>query len=186
MKFKIDTRIIFLVIGLALGISFSINMASAYYSEPGSTSDPLVTLSYVEMKIEQLKEDLRGEFSSSQTSMNTSETTNTDNSVESTAENTTEVSDQVEGMLFKVIELKAGDRVYLGESTEFILRTGQALTIAGTNGGLSDLTDGLALEENDEISKDHLVLSARGDGRGIDSITDGWILIKGKFSIIKK
>lgn len=177
MKFKIDTKIVSLIIGLTLGISFSANMVSAYYGEAGSTSDPVVTLSYVEMKIEQLKEELRTEFSGTST---TSQTTNTSTSSQTTS------SDDTQSTVFKVIELKAGDKVYLGESTEFILRAGEALTIEGPGGGLADLTTGIDLKNDEVVPLNHLNLAARGDGRGVSAITDGWILIKGKYTLIKK
>ncbi|MGB3368658.1 MAG: hypothetical protein WBA54_14275 [Acidaminobacteraceae bacterium] len=176
MKLKIDGKIVCLIIGLALGISFSANMVSAYYSEPGSTSDPVVTLSYVEMKIEQLKEELRKEFSGSTTSQ----------IPETTIANGSSSTEETQSAVFKVIELKAGDKIYLGESTEFILRAGEALTIEGPGGGLADLTTGIDLKNNEAVPLNHLNLASRGDGRGLSATTDGWILIKGKYTLIKK
>lgn len=172
MKLKIDTRIVCLIIVFALGIAFSTNMTSSYYRDPGSTSDPLVTLSYVEMKIEALKEELRKEFLVGMTK-----------DIEAPVEAETPDEKESVSSVFKVIELKAGDIVYLGESTEFILRAGEALSIEGPGGGLADLTTGIDLKDEEIVPLNHHCLAARGDGRGLSAITDGWILIKGEYTL---
>jgi len=176
MKNKINGRIACLVIGLTIGIGFSVNFVSANYSEPGSTSDPVVTLSYVEMKMNQLKEELRSEFSNLSTSQVT----------DGKEADSTSQTEEAQSTVFKVIELKSGDEVYLGESTELILRAGEALTIEGPGGGLADLTTGIDLKNDQVVPLNHLNLAARGDGRGISAVTDGWVLIKGKYTIVKK
>lgn len=171
MKLKFDKKIVLLITALTIGIGFSSNMVSAY-TEPGSTSDPLVTLSYVDMKLTQLKEEIRKEFSES-----TSQTS-------PVASNQTTVESA--NTLFQVIEIKAFDKVILGESTEFILRAGEAITIEGPGGGLADLTTGIDLKDKEIVPLNHHGLSSRNDGRGISALSDGWILIKGKYNLIKK
>ena len=176
MKGKLNFRSVKAVALLAITFTLYTGISSLNYSQAGSTSDPLVTLSYIEMKLEALKEELREEFSSSQSSQTVEETDKTEGESLS--------SEDSSNALFKVIELKAGDKVYLGESTEYILRAGEALIIEGPGGGIADLTTGVDLKNNEIVPLNHHSLSARDDGRGLSATTDGWILIKGKYKIV--
>jgi len=118
------------------------------------TSDPLVTLSYLEKRIEEFKNYV-------------------DNNNQGAA---------VASSKFQVVEVKAGQTViFTDASVEFILRSGEAIAIASENGGLADLTEGMDLATGDFVKKNHLMLIPRNDNRGIVAKTDLWVMIKGTY-----
>jgi len=88
--------------------------------------------------------------------------------------------------LFEIVEVKAGGMIYLGDSTEFILRSGEGLAIASTNGGLADLTEGNDIAHSKSVPKNHQILNPQNDGRGVAITVDAWVMIKGAYTIVPK
>jgi hypothetical protein len=87
---------------------------------------------------------------------------------------------------FAILQLNAGQTVVTGESAEFILRSGDATAIAGANGGLSDVTSDTTgnLVTGDAIVKNHLIISARNDGRGLKvTSATAFLMIKGAYTL---
>lgn len=141
-----------IIIGLAILIFAFFAIESNASSE--ITSDPLVTLSYLEQRIEAFKVYV-------------------DNNSQGTAATNAK---------FEVVEVKAGQTViFTDASVEFILRSGDATAVASENGGLADLTAGVDLLTGDSIKKNHLMLIPRNDNRGIVAKSDLWIMIKGTY-----
>jgi hypothetical protein len=90
------------------------------------------------------------------------------------------------GTKFTILELSAGQVLLSGDSAEVVLRSGQATVIAGTNGGMSDVTtDGNGnLVTGDAVVLNHLMISARNDGRGIRiTSASAFIMVRGPYSI---
>jgi hypothetical protein len=141
-----------IVIMLVLLIVGFITIESNASSE--INSDPLVTLSYLEKRIEEFKVYVDN---------------NSQGSVSSSSK-------------FEVVEVKAGQTViFTDDSVEFILRSGDATAIASENGGLADLTEGVDLTSGDFLKKNHLMLVPRNDNRGIVAKSNLWIMIKGTY-----
>lgn len=149
-------------IGIGLSAIVILLGATRVFSEPGSESDPLVTLSYVEKKIEQLKYYVDTELGKKNTG---NETTGS----------------------WAVVEVPAGKSLICKDGTEIILRSGEARAIAivvnGVMNGLTDITIGkdLAMEEN--IIANHLLIIPRDDGRGARALTNSFFLVKGDYEI---
>ena len=155
-------------IGIGLGAVIVLFGARVVFSEPGSENDPLVTLSYVEKKIDQLKYYVDQKLSGTSTGAKTT---------------------------WEVVEVPAGKSLIGKEGTEIILRSGDArsiskITIEIKNGvesiidnGLTDVTDGKDLKMDELISKDHLLIIPRDDGRGASTITTCFFLVKGDYDI---
>lgn len=138
---------------IILIVVLSLNIVLANNSQE---SDPLVTLSYLEKRINELREYI--DYNKNQTSS--------------------------EFNKYKVVKIDKGSKVFFEqESLEFILRSGKASAIASHNGGLSDLTVGKDLKTGDLIQKNHLILIPRNDSRGLKTLTDIWIMIKGKYRV---
>jgi hypothetical protein len=114
--------------------------------EPGSTEDPVVTKSYVDAKIAEIK-------------------------------------GQEGPQTFAPVFIEAGKKLICGEGTEVILRSGGALVISEGSDGLSDVTEGKDLKEGFAVTKNHLLLVPRDDGRGISAATDIWVMVKGSYSV---
>ena len=141
-----------IIIGLVLVFLGLITVDSVASSD--ITSDPLVTLSYLEKRIEEFKIY-----------------------VDNNNQGTTAIASK-----FEVVEVNAGQTViFTDASVEFILRSGDATAIASENGGLADLTEGIDLTTGDFVKKNHLMLIPRNDNRGIVAKTDLWLMIKGTY-----
>lgn len=92
------------------------------------------------------------------------------------------------GTSLKVVELKPGKTLYGFEGTEFIVRTGSVVSVAGRNGdGLTDLTAGADLRAGAWVAANHLLLIARSDNRGLrlapnyDGIA--YVMVRGKYDL---
>ena len=158
--------------------------ASIIYGEDnvamGSKDDPIVTLKYVESRIEQVKyyidqnlEIFKQENEELKKSIENSSTTPTTDSNESV---------QAPGV-FKVIQVAAGQKLICGESAEIIWRSGKASAIGSENGGLTDVTIGKNLATGDEVVSNHLIIIPRDDGRGMNVEVDSYLMIKGSYRI---
>lgn len=148
-------------VGLIIGLMVS-GPAQISQASPGTESDPLVTLSYVDKRFEELDVYLESKL----------------------AVQPQETSSESEAVLFEIVEVKAGGMVYLGDSSEFILRSGEAVAIASSNGGLANLTEGYDIGQGKQIPKNHQILNPRNDGRGVAVTKDAWVMIKGPYTVV--
>lgn len=143
-------------IGIGLGAIIILG-GSVVFSEVGTDKDPLVTKTYVDKKIDEIKSYI-------------------DRKVLNTNANE-----------FVVVEVPKGTSIILGGGSQAILRSGRSKsiskTINGTENGLADLTGGKDLKMNEAITLNHLLLTPRDDGRGISAVTDSIFLIKGNYEI---
>ena len=135
---------------------------------PGSSSDPLITLSYFEQKIDKLKEELKELIN--------------ENAKDEVQEKPKEEID-TSAFIFKLINLKAGSTLVCGEGTEFIIRTGEMKAVASPSGGLSDVTTGENIDGDKVVPKNHHIVIPRDDGRGLSVVTGGAIMIKGSYEV---
>ena len=149
---------------LCIGLSSAVILlgATVVFSEPGSENDPLVSLSYVEKKIEQLKYYV-------------DEKINNKNN-----ENVTSNS-------WQPVEVLKGQALICKEGTEIILRSGEANAITiikgGIENGLTDVTLGKDLKMDESIKNNHLLIVPRDDGRGAKAIKNSFFLVKGNYEI---
>lgn len=135
------------------------NVTSVFSSDD---QDPVVTLSYVEKRVREIKDyiDLKIEEVSTSSVGNSSK--------------------------YEVVNVEAGKTVIFEEdSLEFILRVGEAKVVIDENsdGGIADLTDGLNLDHLDAVRLNHHMLVPKDDGRGVILTEDSWLMIKGKYTI---
>ncbi|CCQ96812.1 conserved exported hypothetical protein [[Clostridium] ultunense Esp] len=149
---------------LILGLLSIILGSKVVFSEPGSEKDPLVSLSYLEKRIDQLKYYIDEKLS------NGGENNNLSNS-------------------FEVVEISAGQSIIGKDGTEIILRggrgngPGRAKIVALGKDGLSDLTVGKDLIRDEEVPLNHLLIVPRDDGRGVYAMNDSVFLVKGRYEI---
>ncbi|HOJ11899.1 MAG TPA: hypothetical protein PK733_15095 [Clostridiales bacterium] len=191
-------RKFFLILSFAVVLSIlATHAVSGTTMEPGSDEDPLVTKSYVDSAIGKLGNEV-----SSKIGILQSDITKPQDSVvlEKMAEKIMELSktvydlnkqleEQSKYSKFEVVEMEAGQKIILGDSSEIILRAGKALAIAGEKGdGLADITTDdkkNSLVTDDIVPLNHLLLVSRDDGRGIKAVTKIWVLVKGDYTIIE-
>lgn len=145
----------------ALLVVLVVQVVYANTNDPGSSEDPLVTLSFVEQKISQLKYYVDEKVSNSSNAPDVPGTGNT----------------------FEVIEVDAGKSLIGGQGTEVILRSGEAIAIDSELGGLSDISAAKDLTNNQPIQTNHLMIIPRNDGRGIKALTKIFVMVKGNYEI---
>ncbi|MCL2364538.1 MAG: hypothetical protein FWC71_07745 [Defluviitaleaceae bacterium] len=84
---------------------------------------------------------------------------------------------------FVSLNLTYGQRLFLENGTEVILRTGTATVISGPE-GLVDMTQGLNVSNGASISRNHLLITPRTDGRGLRFTSQSnWVMVRGAFTI---
>ena len=174
--------------------------------EPGSELDPIVSQSYVDMKINEVitnielinsyinelpqKSYIDENFVNLENKIN--ENTFVINSkIDETEQAVEENSNKIEYLenrpyRYEIIEaIEPEKQVIFGQGAEFILRAGGATAIASENGGLADLSSGIVggLMTGDEVPLNHLIICSRDDGRGINITKESWVLVKGPYFI---
>ncbi|MGM0396667.1 MAG: hypothetical protein ACQEP4_06390 [Bacillota bacterium] len=151
MKFK-KTMVTLGVAGLLLG-------STVVFSEPGSESDPIVSLSYLNIKLEEIKDYIDEKIS--------------DRPEESQP-----------GDSLVVVELQSGQILHGEAGTEIIKRSGEAVAIASSLGGLSDVTSGADIADGGKVPDNHLLIVPRSDGRGIFVTKDKtFVMVRGEYNI---
>lgn len=146
----------------------SSQQASLSSKEYDFQSDPLVTKSYVDNELKKISEEI--------------------DKISKDIKDIKEGSSQVEGDGVKnleVVELKPNQELIAYSGTEIILRSGEATALASELGGLSNLTIGEDISQGEGIPLNHLLLVPRSDNRGIKAETEVWVMVRGKYNIIK-
>lgn len=161
LKIK-SKRYIFSAVMITLSLITVGQIVSASTKDPGSQTDPLVTLSYVDLKINQLKDYIDQKTSSG---------------------NPSGQPDYSGNGSFQVVEMKSGQSLIAGEGTEVILRSGEVTAIISPLGGLTDVTAAKDLQQGEKISANHLLIIPRSDGRGALALTDAFLLVKGTYTL---
>lgn len=152
-----------LIIGLTLGIFIGVLGIAQADGTAGTTTDPLVTVSYMEMKLKALDDKYLAEI----------------NALKSQVGQSTGTS-----QLFEIVNVPSGSAIYFASSAEFIIRVGKATVIDPNSVGIPDLTDGDKVLNGKSVPIDHHMLVPSNDGRGVLTSEDSWIMIKGNYTII--
>ena len=162
-----------------------------YAATPGSAQDPLITESYLLSLLEQERE-ARTELSSritaleqqlQQISLTPPVTTVLGDEIKENpipSQIPEQTNESVQSLAPQVVSLSAGEAFYATAGTEIILRSGEAIAIASSLGGLADLTKGADLRQGEFLVANHLLLVPRDDGRGVEALTDAVFLVMGE------
>jgi hypothetical protein len=175
MKSRFRLFIAALVVLLSVSVFLNVNLAlSAGTPQPGSAEDPIISKSYVDAETVKLRNELlqlekkyEEAVRNLQTALNELRTSGIGNGAEG----------------FVVVELENGKKLLTGSGTELILRSGTAKALKGANGTLADTTSAADLAEGKAVSKNHLLISSRDDGRGIQATTFCYLLVRGGYRI---
>ena len=157
-KFK-NAKIIISVICILI---FSIPTLAA---NPGSSDDPLISLSYLnDVVIPQLKGYVDAAVGNGTNGMSKPLGEGVFNS-------------------YEVVTVGAGKTIYGAKSCHMILRMGSASVVASQKGGVADVTSGADLLNGATVYPNHLLIVPVDDGRGIKMQTDGIVMVSGKFTV---
>ena len=143
---------------IAVGAAVLLLGTTVAFSEPGSNDDPLISLSYLNNSIEQVKAYIDTKIS------NISGGTSSSNEL-------------------KVIEVNQGQFLIGYTGTEIILRGGKGKAVVSELGGLTDVTAGNDIGKDVAIPPNHLLIVPRDDGRGIYATTDAIFMVRGMYDI---
>ncbi len=146
----------------------------------GTESDPLVSKSYVDSKIEQVLTLINSNGTGS------GGTIDTDAIAEQVMEKINQ-SDLSGGSVavdgYVPVSVAVGQTIYGGEGTELILRAGKgSISLSGVD-GIADITTGGELKNGSAATKNHLMIVPRKDGRGVKVTEAAWFLVKGEYEI---
>lgn len=161
---------------LFCGAIILFNVVQAVGSTPGSDGDPLITSSYLEKKLQEISTALTQKIDQTNESM-----VLLDKKIENINKVPTQGSTTEGG--FQAITLEAGKKLVCGASTQIILRSGSAKAISQNSSGLSDVTVGSDIKAGAYISRDHLLIVPRADGRGILAATKCVVMVSGSYQI---
>ncbi|HEY8500164.1 MAG TPA: hypothetical protein VIL89_06060 [Clostridia bacterium] len=201
-----NRRVLFIVIALVcVTATFTAANAASTSAQPGSEFDPLVTKSYVDEQIQKLSQKIgsgsgRPSTGTSSGSVDEQVINNlrTDVSdltsliieaymrIQSLEKQNMELIQKVEELEqgFTVVEAAKGQKVLLGAGAEVIVRSGETLAISGEFGGLADVTAAKDLTSGMQVTNQHLLISSRKDGRGLQVVSDmAFLLIRGGYTI---
>ena len=160
---------------------------------PGTAADPVVSKSYMDAQMDILKTqisalqeqvDKLASGGGSGTPSESDKPADTDMPSEpDTPSDTDTPSQTAEAPKFEVIKVEAGQSVIGAASTEIILRSGTATAIAGASGGVSDVTEGVDLSQDTDVTKNHLLIIPVDDGRGICCTSTCYVMVKGDYTL---
>lgn len=136
-----------------------------------NTDDPVVSLSYLsEIFAPNFKNEIKTEIKAELSKENK----NSQNTSVETISNIPK---------FEVAVIPKGKTFVGEESCEFILRSGSAISVISSQGGLCDTTAGRDIGKNEEIPSNHLIIIPRNDKRGFVANEDVIIMVRGEYSI---
>lgn len=168
---------------------------------PGSSTDPLVTKSYVDQQIALLSSRIGSSGTSSgggtvdnaavgqlQTDVGdlTKFVIDALTDIENVKSRMTTLESRVATLEsgFIVVQMNKGQKLMLNSGSFAILRSGQATAFKGESGTLVDVSSGADLLDGANIPVQHLVVTPKGDGRGMTiKSTTAYLVIMGKYTI---
>jgi len=158
----------------------------AFAAEPGGKSDPLISLSYFENKIEDLKKEITKALTDTLDKTLETKLETMKKDVDKTLSDVKKQAEATTSGSFNLITLGANESLICETGTEIIIRSGKCTAISTESGGLSDTTDGKDIPNGEVIQKNHLIIIPKNDGRGIHCEATGAVMIKGSYEKISE
>lgn len=149
-----------LIIAIQIAVTAVLIGATAFAAETGSYDD-VASKGYVDEKITQLL-----------TTLETGGIINVNTPVADTSK-----------LKYTPVHVGVGQTLLGSEGTEMILRVGRAFAVVPGKESLIDVTAGKELSDKKELSKHHIAIVPRNDGRGVKVTEDAWFLVKGDYVI---
>lgn len=168
---------------LVLAAVLAVTVLAASYD---SSEDPIVSLSYLTQvfrpSIEKDYEEKIAALEAQIEALSSSTVPSAPADSETEPETSVPVS-----ITYEVLELKYGDCLFAAGAVDIMLRAGSAVCIAPDAGqGISDYTAGAEIYNGEALTKNHMCLIPRGDGRGIMATAQSvYIMVRGDYSLVK-
>ena len=158
-----------MIMWLAVALSALIACTMAVSALPGDNSDPVVTKSYIDKVVEEIKAYV------AETVGGTVKDDESDKKEEPVSSS--------ESAKYEIVNVKKGKKITFGESTEIILRAGNGTVFTSEQGGIADVTGGNDLTAGARVPLNHLLIVPRDDGRGFTTESDAVIMVRGDYNI---
>lgn len=171
-----------LILTAVITVTLAVTALAASYD---SSEDPLISLSYLtEIFRPSVEKDYKERIAVLEEKINrlqSGDTVETTDTVSSAAGD----SNAMPG--YEVVELKYGDCIFASSACDIMLRAGSAFCIApDATQGISDYTAGVEILNGEGLTKNHMCLIPRGDGRGIMATAQSvYVMIRGEYTIDK-
>jgi len=172
---------IFLILIISLVLIYPVIGFSSSNTE---NDDPLITLSYLDFRLDEFSTKVDDNISQQSIIVETlenkiSEQENTIISLEEKINNL-----KVSSSTLEVVELSENQKIILEAGSEIILRAGTAYAITSDQGGLSDVTSGVDIQQDELIPRNHQLIIPRSDGRGVYVDSYAIFMVTGVYDII--
>ncbi|SDS98056.1 hypothetical protein SAMN05444162_2759 [Paenibacillaceae bacterium GAS479] len=150
-------------------------------SVPGTVDDPVVTKSYVDQKIAELKNGGGGTGSTPAATATPKPSTPPPSTTPSPGDSSEPADSGI-----KVINVPIGKTLIAADGAEVVVRGGKAVAYSPDSNGIADVTAGVDIKSGSSVPQNHLILFPRG-GRGVGS-AEGMksgltVMVRGEYEI---
>jgi hypothetical protein len=170
---KLHMKIVITMAGILLALPlYSTSQADA--PEPGSASDPVITKSYFDQNSltqDQVKQLIASALANQ--------------SGGGAGSGAGGASDGTAALT--VVQLKAGQTLYAGAGTEFIVRTGKTVAVSNDEDGIPDVTSGKDIPAGAAVENNHHLIFPK-DTRGIKpapkNAAEIYVMVRGSYLLL--
>lgn len=159
---------------LIIAVILTFALTSVIFAAPGDSNDPIVVLSYLNDRLE----DLIEKYSLEDIEEIKEQIDNIGGSAETPGNGNTSLA-------LDVVEIKTGEKIICGAGTEIILRGGEAKIIGSELGGLTNVTLGKDFVTGMEVVPNNLLIVPRDDGRGVYTDSYAIFMVRGSYEVVK-
>ena len=174
------------LVGLLLVSATVLTLTVAATGGAGTSSDPLVTLSYLNEKfLPQVLSDVDKKTASreKELSQKLTEQVKSETKAFEQKYGASGGSSGGTAQSFTVVTLSKGQTLSMGVGCEAMLRTGSGVCVATSNPGLVDETSGASIAGGEALIKNHLYMAAV-DSRGVQASANSTkLLVRGNYSV---
>ena len=174
------------LVGLLLVSATVLTLTVAATGGAGTSSDPLVTLSYLNEKfLPQILSEVDKKTTSREQTLSSKLTEQVKSETKAFEQKYGTVSGSTGGTAqsFTVVTLNKGQILYMGIGCEAMLRTGSGVCVAASTPGLIYETSGAALAGGLALQQNHLYM-ATVDSRGVQASANSTkLLVRGNYSV---
>lgn len=142
----------------------------------GTAQDPVVTKSYVDVKIAEVSQNA-GVNSELVAKINAQ-----DEMIAMLIKQIAELQSNQAG--FEIVNVPAEKIIYGKQGSEMIIRSGEGIIVASAAGGVQDVTDGVDLQGGVVAPKNNLLIIPREDGRGLRATKTMVVMVRGGYTIL--
>ena len=175
---KIKNRIL-TMLGIIVAGVFMFGLAAAATGGYGTSSDPLVTLSYI---TDVFTPEMNKTVSNTVNTKASELKTELDDTITALESKYAAASTGIASSSYNVVTIPSGTTLTGKKGCEIMLRVGSAHCVAAASPGLVDSTNAEVLENGKALVKNHMYMVTI-DGRGVKADGEAMVIVRGDYSI---